>query len=129
MKNKCILISYKNPSLISEIKELVKASDYIIKEIYTQKRLSRTKFGIGSGKAQEIADYLEGNPVDVIIIDEKLSVSQIYNLTKITRTKVVDREKLILEIFENLSKLTTYLFTLPCKLLFSCKSFLKSNNN
>lgn len=99
MKNKCVLISYKSPSLISEIKELVKASGYIIKEIYTQKRLSRTKFGIGSGKAQEIADYLEENPVDVIIIDEKLSVSQIYNLTKITRTKVIDREKLILEIF------------------------------
>ena len=39
MKNKCVLISYKSPSLISEIKELVKASDYIIKEIYTQKRL------------------------------------------------------------------------------------------
>ena len=97
MKNKCILISYKNPSLISEIKELVKASDYIIKEIYLRKHLSRSKFGIGSGKAQEIADYLKGNPVDAIIIDEKLSVSQIYNLTKITRTKVVDREKLILQ--------------------------------
>ena len=58
MKNKCILISYKNPSLISEIKELVKASDYIIKETYTQKRLSRTKFGIGSGKAQNLLHWL-----------------------------------------------------------------------
>ena len=43
MKNKCILISYKNPSLISEIKELVKASDYIIKEIYNNQNYIKIK--------------------------------------------------------------------------------------
>lgn len=57
---------------------------------------------IGSGKIQEIKDYVEENDVDMIIFDDELSPSQLRNVDRIfKKKKVLDRNNLILDIFAN----------------------------
>jgi GTP-binding protein HflX len=54
---------------------------------------------VGSGKLQEIIDFIEANAIDVLIFDDELSPSQLRNLEKAVKIKVLDRNSLILDIF------------------------------
>lgn len=54
---------------------------------------------IGSGKAEELAGFVEANDIDVAIFDSELSPAQQRNLEKILKVDVVDRVGLILDIF------------------------------
>lgn len=54
---------------------------------------------LGSGKVQELADYIQHNDVDLAIIDEHITPVQQRNLEKAFKCKVIDRTALILEIF------------------------------
>jgi len=57
-------------------------------------------YGLGPGKVEEIKEFLTENKSEyVIIVDEHLSARQMYNLEKTTELKVIDRERLILDIF------------------------------
>ena len=54
---------------------------------------------MGSGKAQELKEFVKGSDVEQIIVDEHLTSRQIHNLEKLTGVQVIDRERLILDIF------------------------------
>ena len=55
---------------------------------------------VGSGKLQEIKEYVEAEEIDMIIFDDELSGSQIRNIEKeIENVKILDRPNLILDIF------------------------------
>ena len=55
---------------------------------------------IGSGKAQEIRDYVKSNGIGTVIFDDELSPSQLKNLSKeMEDVKILDRTNLILDIF------------------------------
>ena len=54
---------------------------------------------LGSGKLQEIKHYIEENKVDSVIFDDELSPAQQKNLEKILQVKIIDRTRLILDIF------------------------------
>ena len=55
---------------------------------------------IGSGKLQEIKDYVEEHDIDMLIFDDELSPTQLRNLEKeIPERKILDRPNLILDIF------------------------------
>ncbi len=54
---------------------------------------------IGSGKAIELAEYAEAKSADLIIFDNDLAPSQIREVEKITKRRVIDRTELILDIF------------------------------
>lgn len=99
--NKVILVTYPDDFNKKEGKSLVESAsgNYLITMIFTQKYLNHSKYGIGSGKVEEIKDFLAENPVDLVIIDERLTAKMIYNLEKEIGTKVIDRERLILDIF------------------------------
>src|ERR671918_2948218 len=59
---------------------------------------------MGSGKAEEIKHFVEEHSVDEIqqlIVDEHLTTRQIHNLEKLTQLQVIDRERLILNIFSS----------------------------
>ncbi len=60
---------------------------------------SNSRTYIGSGKVQEIADYVSQNETDYVIFDEELTPSQMRNLEKDFKTSVIDRTGLILDIF------------------------------
>src|SRR3546814_2007771 len=53
----------------------------------------------GSGQAQMIADLVQPNEAELVIIDNSLSPIQQSNLEKATEAKVIDRTGLILDIF------------------------------
>ena len=67
---------------------------------FTQK-LDRpdSKTFIGSGKLNEIIEYIKENDIDLLIFDDELSPSQQRNLEKVAGCKVMDRNTLILDIF------------------------------
>lgn len=54
---------------------------------------------IGSGKAEEIADWIKENPVSMVVFDDDLSPAQGRNLEQVLEVRVLDRTQLILDIF------------------------------
>jgi GTPase len=66
---------------------------------FTQKNLRHTQYGLGTGKVEEIKEFLKQNKFDQIIVDEHMTPKQIYNLENATGIKVLDRERLILDLF------------------------------
>jgi len=55
---------------------------------------------IGSGKAKEIAEFVEGDgDIDLVVFDNELSPSQLANLEELIGVRVIDRTMLILDIF------------------------------
>ncbi len=54
---------------------------------------------MGSGKLQEVKDYLAENPCDCLVVDFKLTGSQLRNLSEELGIKVLDRILLIIDIF------------------------------
>ena len=72
-------------------------------KILRQKMLNRAKYGVGEGKMLEIKEISDKIKPDVIIYDEVLKPSQNYNLASKLKINILDRESLILEIFERRS--------------------------
>lgn len=58
-----------------------------------------SKTFVGSGKAQEIKEFVHANGINTIIFDDELSPSQLKNLEKEIEVKILDRTNLILDIF------------------------------
>ena len=70
-----------------------------IVKVVTQKYLNHSQYGLGSGKAEEIKQFAKESNPDQIVVDEHLTSKQIHNLEKLTGTQVIDRDRLILNIF------------------------------
>ncbi|MFO7851263.1 MAG: GTPase HflX [Bacteroidota bacterium] len=54
---------------------------------------------VGRGKIKEIEIYIRNNDIDLAIFDEELSPSQLRNIEKILKCRILDRTNLILDIF------------------------------
>ncbi len=54
---------------------------------------------LGSGKLNEVRDFIKENKIDIAIFDDELSGSQIRNIEKILECRILDRTNLILDIF------------------------------
>lgn len=54
---------------------------------------------VGTGKLQEIKQYMEDSEIDIAIFDDELSAKQIRNIEKELQVKILDRTSLILDIF------------------------------
>lgn len=54
---------------------------------------------VGSGKMEQIREFVQENKVDLAIFDDELSPSQQRNIEKILKCKILDRTTLILDIF------------------------------
>ena len=98
---KVILVTYPDDFILNEAKQLILSiPEYEIVKIFTQKYFNHAKYGIGSGKAEEIGKFVkETEEIEEIIVDDHLSSKQIYNLEKLIGVSVKDRERLILDIF------------------------------
>ena len=99
------MVTYPDSFSLQEAKSLVQSSspssslDCQIVKVITQKYLNHSEYGLGSGKAEEIKEYVKQSKPDQIIVDEHLTSKQIHNLEKLTGIQVIDRERLILNIF------------------------------
>lgn len=67
-------------------------------ELIRLPRISPSHY-LGGGTCQRIAEELEANPADLIIVDTNLSPIQQRNLEREWKVKVIDRVQLIIEIF------------------------------
>ncbi len=100
MSIRTILVSYPDSFRLEEGKSLVESADCKIVKVFTQKYLNHSQYGIGSGKAEEIRDFVKGEEgIEQLVIDEHLTSKQIYNLSKLVGVQAIDRERLILNIF------------------------------
>jgi GTPase len=96
---KAIVVTYPDEFAKQEITELARAGGYQVDEIVTQREIIRSEYGVGVGKAQELEQMVAANGSDTIIIDESVTSAQANKLSGVTHARVVDRERLILDIF------------------------------
>ncbi len=96
---RALLIHYPEKYEAEEAMALATAAGYEVAGTLTQRYLSRSKYGVGEGKAEEASEMVRDRKIDVIVFDSTLNASQTYNLAKLCQVEVRDREKLILEIF------------------------------
>ncbi len=75
-----------------------------VKKFTQQLNKPDPKTFIGSGKLNEIREFNRDNKVDTVIFDEELTPSQLRNVEKLMKTKVMDRTNLILDIFARRAK-------------------------
>lgn len=67
---------------------------------FTQKMdMPNPKTFIGSGKMEDVKNYVHDNDISTAIFDDELSATQERNISKILGCKVLDRTNLILDIF------------------------------
>lgn len=56
---------------------------------------------VGAGKLQEINDFVKVHEIDSVIFDDELSPTQLRNIERELKCKILDRTNLILDIFAN----------------------------
>jgi GTP-binding protein HflX len=72
---------------------------------FTQKiDTPNAKTFIGSGKLLEIKDFIEENEIDIAIFDDELQPTQLRNIEKELKIRILDRTNLILDIFAQRAK-------------------------
>lgn len=101
---RAIIITYPKEYAKKEAIALAEAAGYDISAIVTQQYLTRAKYGIGVGKAYKVKELVDKLKPDVIIFDEVIGPSQTYNLASLLQVEIIDRERLILDIFEKRAK-------------------------
>ena len=85
---------------LDELAFLAETAGIVVQRQFLQKLPQAiSKTFIGSGKIEEINLYLKDNDVDMVIFDDELAPTQLRNLEKELNHPIVDRTKLILDIF------------------------------
>jgi GTP-binding protein HflX len=85
---------------LAELAELAdSAGAVVVGRAVQQRRSFDPATCVGKGKLEEIRQRAETFRADVVIFDNDLSPSQIREIEKVTRRKVLDRSELILDIF------------------------------
>ncbi len=92
--------SEKTKEYLDELAFLVDtAGGFTIKSFIQNLPYPDPKHYVGSGKLNEIKIFVEENQIEVVVFDDELSPSQIRNIERVLTCKVIDRTRLILDIF------------------------------
>ena len=85
---------------LDELEFLAETADIVTVRRFTQ-RLPQplSRIYVGPGKLEEIARYCEENAIGVAIFDDELSPSQTRNIEQAMPCRIIDRTRLILDIF------------------------------
>nr|WP_321245469.1 GTPase HflX [uncultured Psychroserpens sp.] len=75
------------------------AGGEVLKRFTQKMAMPNPKTFIGSGKMNEVQEFIENNNIGTAIFDDELSSAQERNISKILGCKVLDRTNLILDIF------------------------------
>lgn len=104
----CILVGVATPEVsrekvqeyLDELAFLVETAGGSVEKTFVQK-LGKPdpRTYVGKGKLEEIKEYVEAAEIGTVVFDDELSASQIRNLEKDLKVKVLDRTNLILDIF------------------------------
>ncbi len=90
---------------LDELDFLAETDGIVAKKRFTQ-RLDHAnpRTYLGTGKVEEIAEFIKENEIPTAIFDDELSPSQMRNLEKALQCKILDRTSLILDIFAQRAK-------------------------
>ncbi len=85
---------------LDELEFLADTADIGVVRRFTQ-RLAQpsARIYVGPGKLEEIAQYCRDEQIDVVIFDDELTPSQTRNIEKAMPCRILDRTRLILDIF------------------------------
>ena len=93
---------------LDELEFLTYTAGGVVVKRFTQKmEMPNAKTFIGSGKMQQLQEYVKEFNIGTAIFDDELSAAQERNISKILNCKVLDRTNLILDIFAQRAK-TSY---------------------
>lgn len=98
-----LVSKYDDPLLTArreELKELVRtAGGHVVVEIVQAMRQPNPATFIGTGKAEEVASAVRDQDIQLVVFNHELSPGQQNNLQDIIPARIVDRTRLILDIF------------------------------
>ncbi|MBA2407684.1 MAG: GTPase HflX [Chitinophagales bacterium] len=87
---------------LDELTFLAETAGAITVKRFTQKLAApHSRTFLGEGKLDEIKEYVKAQEIDLAIFDDDLTGTQINNIEKELRIKILDRSNLILDIFAN----------------------------
>mgnify|MGYP000032061617 FL=1 len=75
------------------------AGGEVVKRFFQKMERPNPKTFVGTGKIDEINDFVIENDISTVIFDDELSPSQQKNISRIIACKILDRTHLILDIF------------------------------
>ncbi|MFW9793444.1 MAG: GTPase HflX [Candidatus Thorarchaeota archaeon] len=90
----------QEPNLLSEFEALATTAEYTVVGIFDIVSAPAAKYGIRTGKAQEIQTWIEVNKPEFVLFSPGLTSGQVFRLMELWETEVRDRTQIILEIFD-----------------------------
>lgn len=85
---------------LDELEFLALTAGAISQQKFLQKlQFPNPKTFVGTGKLDEIREYIKAADIEMVIFDDELSPSQLRNIERVLECKVLDRNILILDIF------------------------------
>jgi len=112
-RERCVLVAVatsevkleKVEEYLDELAFLVETAGGETKKRFIQKlNMPDSRLYVGSGKMEEIAEYVRAGEIDMVVFDDELSPSQLRNIEKELQCKILDRTNLILDIFAKRAK-------------------------
>lgn len=92
--------NYHSEDSLDELKFLAEtAGADVLKTFYQQNDTYDSRYMIGKGKAEEVAEFVEANKIELVIFENELAYTQLRNLEKKINCKIIDKSNLILDIF------------------------------
>ncbi len=92
--------SHRDPNLLSEFEALATTAEYNVVGTFDIVSAPAAKYGIRSGKAEEIQTWIEVNEPEFVLFSPGLTSGQVFRLMELWETEVRDRTQVILEIFD-----------------------------
>jgi len=90
----------KSKEYLDELEFLTYTAGGDVVKRFTQKMaIPNPKTFIGTGKMEDVRQFVESNDVGTVIFDDELTPAQERNISKILNCKILDRTNLILDIF------------------------------
>ncbi|MEA1877722.1 MAG: GTPase HflX [Bacteroidota bacterium] len=85
---------------LDELAFLADTAGAVVVKQFTQKLdMANSATFVGKGKLEDIQRFAEDQEIDLIIFDDELTPTQLRNLEKFFKLKILDRTNLILDIF------------------------------
>ncbi|MHA2117532.1 MAG: GTPase HflX [Candidatus Thorarchaeota archaeon] len=91
---------HKDPNLLSEFEALATTAGYEVSGVFDIVSAPSAKYGIRSGKVEEIETWIEVNEPDFVLFSPTLKSGQMFRLIERWEIEVRDRTQVILEIFD-----------------------------
>lgn len=96
-------VDFKQPAPTADLDEfidlVISAGAVPVATVRTSRNRPDPRFFIGSGKAETLKTTLRENDAEVVLVNHELSPAQERNLENLLECRVIDRTRLILDIF------------------------------